>query len=287
RAVRPYAYPASVVPALLGAAIARAEGHPPEIFLLILVLAGVVSAHTGGNLVNDYVDFRRGVDRPGTLGGNGVLVEGLMTPRKTLFGAAASFALAAAVAFPLMVLGGLPVAGLALFGFFAAVAYVAPPFGLKYRALGDLNVFLSFGVGITLGSYMIQAGAFSWAPVAAGAVYGLWVVALLHINNTRDMEDDAADGTKTVAGILGQRLARATYAFLVLGSYALAAVLAFAAVIPRGALLCFVTLPLGVALVVRVLPASSGREELAAAVFRTPLYSLFFGLAMTAGVVFL
>ena len=284
RAARPYAYPASVVPVLLGAALAFADGISVSLWRLALTLVGVVAAHTGGNLMNDYFDFTKGFDRAGTLGGSGVLVSGLMTPRGVLAGAIISFAAAAAAGLPLVVAAGWPVALLAFFGLASGVGYVAPPFGFKYRALGDVIVLLAFGVGITLGSYFVQALRFSWAPVAAGAAYGLWVVALLHCNNMRDMADDAADGTRTVAGLLGNLGARVAYAAVVLGSYALVALFAASGALPRGALLCFITLPLGAALVARVSPSYSDRETLAAAVPRTAQYSLFFGLAMTAGV---
>lgn len=286
RAFRPHASPASIVPALVGAALAWQAGYAISWGALLLTLVGVVAAQTGGNLLNDVVDHAKGVDRPGTLGGAGVLVEGLLRPRQVLVGAIVAFALAAAAGLPLLLRGGWPIAALAGFGCLAAVGYVAPPLGFKYRAMGDVVVFAAFGIGIALGSYLVQAGAFAWAPVAAGAAYGLWVVALLHCNNIRDLDDDAADGTRTVAGMLGPRGARWMYAVLVLGAYALVAVFAAAGVLPRGALLCFLTLPLGMTLVVRVLPASSTRAVLAEAWPRTAQYSLFFGLAMVAGIVF-
>lgn len=287
RAVRPYAYPASVVPCFLGASVASSQGYAVDLWRLALVVVGVIAAHTGGNLVNDYFDFTKGVDRPGTLGGNGVLVEKLMTPRRILAGAAVAFAVAASCGLVLLSCVGWPAAALALFGFFAAVGYVAPPFGLKYRALGDMNVFLAFGVGITLGSYFVQTGRLAWAPLSAGAAYGLWVVALLHCNNIRDMADDAADDTKTMAGIMGPRVARAAYAAVVLGSYALVAIFAFAGVLPRGALLCFLTLPMGASLALRVAGAGGDEACLARAVPQTAQYSLFFGAAMIAGILLL
>ena len=285
RAFRPHAYPASVVPALVGAALAWQAGYAISWGALLLTIIGVAAAQTGGNLLNDVVDFAKGVDRPGTLGGAGILVEGLLRPRQVLVGAIAAFVVAAAAGVPLVLSGGWPIAALAVFGALAAVGYVAPPLGLKYRAMGDATVLAVFGIGITLGSYLVQTGTFAWAPVAAGAAYGLWVVALLHCNNIRDLADDAADGTRTVAGMLGPRGARRMYAALVLGAYALVALFAAAGVLPRGVLLCFLTLPLGMTLVVRVLPASSTRAALAEAWPRTAQYALYFGLAMVAGIV--
>lgn len=284
RAVRPYAYPASIVPVFLGTAIAWSEGVAIDVVAFVLVLVGVVAAHTGGNLINDYEDFRRGVDRPGTLGGNGLLVSGEMTPARTLAGAAVALSVALCCGVLLALQGGWMIWVLMGAGALAAIGYGMPPFGFKYRALGDVTVFFAFGVGVTLGSYFAQVHAFSWVPVAAAVPYGLWVVALLHCNNIRDMADDAADRTRTLAGALGPRGARIAYAVIVLGSYATVAAFSAAGVLPRGALLVFATLPMGMALAVRISAAPPASEALAAAVPRTAQFSLFFGVALIAGI---
>jgi 1,4-dihydroxy-2-naphthoate octaprenyltransferase len=285
RAVRPFAYPASVVPALLGISLAWSEGAVFRFGLALLILLGALAAHTGANLMNDYVDFKRGVDRPGTLGGSGVLVEGLLRPRAILSASIIFFAIAFAIAVPLCIRVGLPLVLLVLAGFVAGTGYVLPPFSLKYRAMGDMTVFFAFGIGITLGSYMVLAREFSWVPVLCAIPIGLLVAAILHANNMRDVADDRAISIKTLAGQLGLSRSRILYAAIVFGSYGLVLFLSLARIVNPGALIAVLTLPIAWRLVFRVwralLPA---REVLAHAVEQTAKLNLAFGLAMIVGI---
>lgn len=285
RAVRPFAYPASVVPALLGIALAWSAGASLRLGFALLTLLGAVAAHTGSNLLSDYFDFRRGQDRPGTLGGSGLLVDGSLSPGQAVAGACAAFALAALAAIPLCFAVGPPLVGLILAGFLLGAGYSLPPFGLKYRALGDLAVFLAFGVGITLGAYAVQTGAWSWAPVAAAVPPGMLVAAILHANHLRDADDDRAVGTRTVANLIGVRASRWLYAIYVLGAYAVLAVLLFLRHVPYGAAMALATFPLGLSRVLEVWRATPpARGALVAADAKTAQLNLIFGLAMVAGI---
>lgn len=281
RAVRPYAYPASIVPALLGTALAWSEGIKVRLDLALLTLIGVIAAHTAGNLINDYEDFRRGIDRPGTLGGNGLLVSGEMTLSQTLVGAFVALAVALICGVPLIIHAGWPIAALMIAGALAAMGYGFSPFGFKYRALGDFTVFMAFGVGITLGSYMVQSLTFSWKALAISIPYALWVVAILHANNTRDLGDDRDSSFKTLAGHLGDRLARRFYTTILIVAYALPVAFVIAGIAPAGVLLVFLSAPLAVRLVRMV--ASYDPAFLSAAVPQTAQFSLPFGLLLTVG----
>ena len=286
RAVRPFAYPASVVPALLGMVLAWSGGAAIRIDLALAILLGALAAHTGANLMNDYIDFRRGVDRPGTLGGSGVLVEGLLPPRAILVASIIFFAIAFAIALPLCIRVGLPLILLVIAGFVAGAGYVLPPFSLKYRALGDMTVFFAFGMGITLGSYMVLSLEFSWVPVLSAVPIGLLVAAILHANNMRDIADDRAISVKTLAGLLGLGRSRIVYAAIVFGSYALVVLLSLTRIVNPGALAAILTLPIAWRLVARVWRASlPAHDVLDYAVEQTAKLDLFFGLAMMAGIV--
>ena len=286
RAVRPFAYPASGVPALLGMVLAWSGGAAIRIDLALAILLGALTANTGANLMNDHIDFRRGVDRRGTLGGSGVLVEGLLPPRAILRASIIFFAVAFAIAVPLCIRVGLPLILLVIAGFVAGAGYVLPPFSFKYRALGDLTVFFACGVGITLGSYMVLSLDFSWVPVLGAIPIGLLIAAILHANNMRDIADDRAIAIKTLAGLLGLGRSRILYVAIVFGSYALVVAFSLAGVINYGALAAVVTMPIAWRLVARVwrapLPA---HEVLDYAVEQTAKLNLVFGLAMMAGIV--
>ena len=230
RATRAYSTPASLVPVLLGTALAArgyANGghgafHAPA---FVLVLLGAVLAHFGANVINDYFDFVNGVDtRPEH--GSGVLTGGLMTKPQTL-------------GFGLALLGGAAVCGLLLLRHHAAVviplaliglgcAVLYPAFLKKY-ALGDFLIILAFGVGLTLGAYGVQINSLSthqWLLVALYAVpVSLLVDGILHANNLRDAPDDRAAHVFTLATLLSpkgglvvlQVLLFGPLAFIVLG----------------------------------------------------------------------
>lgn len=285
RAVRPFAYPASVVPAILGAVVAWSDGIAINYGLAALALIGAVAAHTGANLMNDYVDFRKGVDRPGTQGGSGVLPEGILTPSAILFASVIFFAVAGSMAIPLCALVGWPLAVLIALGFVAGAGYVLPPFGFKYRAMGDLIVFAAFGIGITLGSYMVQSRAFSLSAIPYAIPIGLIVAAILHANNMRDVADDRAVSVRTLAVLLGFSASRIFYVAMVLGSYLLLLLFFLAGIVNPGALGALATFPLAARITSQVWRSSPGCKAIAAAVEQTAQLNLIFGVAMTGGIV--
>jgi 1,4-dihydroxy-2-naphthoate polyprenyltransferase len=201
--VRAYAYPASIVPILLGGVYARHEtgwllpGH------LLLALAAGMLYHTGCNLLNDYYDYRYGVDRPGAFGGNGLLVSGMMTPRQIALGAWASLAVGSLIGFYFVCRYGLPVLVIGIAGFLGAVFYTATPYGLKYHALGEPLVFLRMGVGMVLGGFATQGAGVSARACAASLPVAFLVAAILQANDTRDIAGDRESGVTTLSVILG------------------------------------------------------------------------------------
>ena len=222
QATRAYSAPASVVPVLLGTALAcrgYAEGGHGHFAWLafVLVLLGAVLAHFGANVLNDYFDFVNGVDTKPEHG-SGVLTQSLMTKPQTL-------------GFGLSLLGGAAVCGLlllrnrasvvvplALVGLGCAVLY---PAFLKRYALGDFLIILAFGIGLTLGAYGVQTGLLltrQWLLIALYAVpVSLLVDGILHANNLRDAPDDRAAHVLTLATLLSPRLGLALLQVLLFG----------------------------------------------------------------------
>ncbi len=285
RAVRPYAYPASIMPALLGTVLAWAQGYPFHLDRALLVLVGVIAAHTGGNLINDYEDVRRGVDRPGTQGGNGLLVTGQMTMRETLVGAGVALTIAFACGVPLIIAVGWPIAALMILGALAAFGYGFPPLSLKYRALGDVTVFFTFGIGITLGAYLVQAEAFSWTAIVAAIPLGLFVAAILIMNNLRDIEDDRAAGVTTFEGRLGLRAGAHFFILILSAAYVMTVMAVIGGSLPWGSLAMLGTIPLAIALVLQARAARVvGPSALTGAPEETAKLMFLFGLLLVLGV---
>ncbi len=210
QATRAYSAPASIVPVLLGTALAArgyangGHGHF-NLSAFVLVLVGAILAHFGANVLNDYFDFVNGVDTKPEHG-SGILTQNLMTPSQAL-------------GFGLTLLGGAAVCGLlllrnhasvvvplALIGLGCAVLY---PAFLKRYALGDFLIILAFGLGLTLGAYGVQNALTppQWFSIALYAVpVSLLVDGILHANNLRDAPDDRAARVLTLATLLPPRL---------------------------------------------------------------------------------
>ncbi|MDQ6626256.1 MAG: prenyltransferase [Verrucomicrobiota bacterium] len=210
RATRAYSLPASIVPVTLGTALA-ARGYAGlggghfDAATFGVTLLGAMLAHVGANVINDYFDFIKGVDtRPEH--GSGVLTRGEMTPPQTLTFAAVLFALAGACAVILLRRNASVVLPLAALGLACAVIY---PAFLKRYGLGDILIIVAFGLGLTLGSYGVQAGSMTLRQWLLVSVYSvpvcLLVDAILHANNLRDAPDDRAAHVRTLATALGPK----------------------------------------------------------------------------------
>ena len=187
RAVRPFSFPVSLIPPILGAIIAVLENPGLQLhwFRLFLTLIGCMTAHAGANLLSDYFDYKARVDREGTFGSSGLLVEKIMHPGQILRGACIALFIALTIGIYLVFVtpNGTFLLWLMLIGGVLGVFYTAEPIALKYRAMGDIAVFISFGSAMVLGAYYIQAHHFSWAPVLYALPIALLVDAILHSNN--------------------------------------------------------------------------------------------------------
>ncbi|MFA6435437.1 MAG: prenyltransferase [Elusimicrobiales bacterium] len=270
--LRAYSWPASAVPVILGSVIAYNSGtFSPADFILTLLAA--LSVHSGANLANTYFDFRNGVDKP-AFSDDRALVDGLISPAAALRLAAALFAAAAAVGVYLSFrhrLPLLPVLGAA--GFLLAWFYTADGIGYKYKALGDLGIFLAFGPFIVAGTALIQTGRLLPGAVWASVPVGLLITAILHANNMRDMDSDLGSGIKTLAGLLGPERSKMFYLALLFAPYAFALSLGLWPAV-------FTALSVPFAL---KLAAMSARGDYAPLVGGTAGFVAVFGLLFSAG----
>ena len=287
RAIRPYSFPASVVPVSAGgAAAALAGAFSPPIFLLTLL--GCLALQAGSNLVNEYYDWRQGADHEGSLGPAHVIHLGWLSPRAVWWAAVASLALGSVIGFGLVAHAGWPILALGAAGVVLAWGYTAPPVKLAYRGLGELAVFIAFGPLMVLGSYLVHrppSGAPSLATaLAASLPIGLLVAAILLANNVRDLDDDHRLGKRTLATLLGHTWARREFDLLVGGAYLGVLAVVLAGYLPWPALLAFASLPW--AWRVRQLVARNlDPKVLTPAVKLTAAVHLRFGLLLALGMV--
>ena len=293
-AVRAYSFPASVIPIIYGSIIAVLfnPGLKFNYFHFALALIGSVAIHITTNLINDIYDFKKGIDKEDRdigipHGGSQVLSMGLVSKNFMKVTALVTTFISVAIGVYLYTQAGIWIVYLSIFGLLSAVYYTASPFALKYKALGDIQVFLSFGTGMTLGSYIVQTHEFSWIPVILSIPFGLLIDAILHSNNIRDLNFDGKFGVKTLPILIGERLSFYFYYFLILGAYTSIIIFVILKLLPWFALLNLITFPSALKLLkmLKNYPQDTmARYELGTKHnVMTAQFNIQFGLALTIG----
>jgi 1,4-dihydroxy-2-naphthoate octaprenyltransferase len=216
-AARPWALPASTMPVIFGTSMAYVIGRAPLApFRFLLALAAMMILHSAANMLSDVFDSGRGLDTDVTPV-SGAIVRGWLSAKAVAAGSAVLFALGiglglwlvAITGTVLLVIGGV---GVAIGAFYSL---------LKYHALGDLAVFLNFGILGGLGAWTVQTRQFSWIPAIWTVPMAMLVVAILHANNWRDTISDTERRVATFASILKDRGSLVYYGFLLFGSMAI------------------------------------------------------------------
>ena len=283
RATRPFSFTASIIPILVGGACALLlGGFSPLAFLVCL--AGGVALQAGTNLTNDYYDYLLGADHSGSLGPSRVIQEGWLSPRSVLLGGIIFFVLGGAAGFLLVSMAGWPILLLGLIGVPLAYGYTAPPLKLAYRGLGELNVFVLMGPLMVAGGFLVHRAAGLGVALTASVPIGCLVAAILHANNVRDLDDDRALGKKTLATIVGPRLAKLELAALIGGAYAALGAAVYWRILPKPALLAFLTLPTALQIGKTVVTAQTPLE-IAPSVRQSAKLHAQFGVLLAAGIV--
>lgn len=241
-AIRPRTLPASAAGIVMGTALAWADRS----FHALPALAALCVAlllQMGSNVANDVYDFERGADTPGRQGPQRVTQAGWLTPAQMKRGLYAIFAVAAFIGLYLVLLRGPALALVGLAAIAAAVAYTGGPFPLAYYGLGDLFVFIFFGLVSVAGSYYVQTGSISAAALRMSIAVGLIITDILVVNNLRDLENDRAAGKRTMAVRIGEPGTRAQYVVFMVLAYALVLLWIWMGVIPATSLLVWLSLP--------------------------------------------
>lgn len=253
QAARPFSFTVSVLPPILGGIIAKMEnpGMKLDWLFFALALIGCIIAHAGANMIGDYFDFKKKVDREGTFGSSGVLISNLIEPKKVFIGSMVAYVIASGIGIYLAasIPNGWYLILIIIAGAVLGLFYAAEPFSFKYHALGDLAVFISFGPAMTLGAYFVQAHHFSWTPVLYAIPVAFLVDAVLHSNNLRDIKNDSVVNIKTLAIIIGEKNSKLMYYGLVLSAYISVIVLIIANGLPAVSLITLLSLPLALKLI--------------------------------------
>ncbi len=242
RAVRPFAYPASIIPVILGTMLALNDGYF-NVLLFVLTMAGGVLLHTGTNLINDYYDYTNGIDTVDSYGSSGVLPASLMEPKKILGGGVIALGLFLPIAIYLFAVRGPVLLILGAVGLIGGYSYTAGPVAYKYRGLGVPLVFLLMGPLMVGGTYFVQTGSFNLLVLFASLPVGCLVGAILHANEYRDIDHDSLHGIINPSILLGRKKSRFLYYLLVGSAYLIVVAMAVSGYLSVWALLTLLTVP--------------------------------------------
>ena len=299
-AARPQTLPATAAPVAVGTGLAVGHGVADP-FAAAAAFLGAALIQIGTNFANDYYDAVKGADTEEREGFTRVTQSGLIAPEAVKRATYLTFAAAVLVGTTLVYVGGLPILIVGLLSVAAGFAYTGGPYPLGYHGLGDLFVFVFFGVVAVTGTYYVQAAATLAAPfplsippgtlppvaVAASLPVAALSTNILVVNNVRDMETDAETGKRTLAVRLGYRWSRVQYVALLALAYLVPPALWLAG--PASPVVCLplVTLPLAVS-VARTVGGHTSGEKLNPALERTgkllAAHALLFGVGLALGV---
>jgi 1,4-dihydroxy-2-naphthoate octaprenyltransferase len=258
-AARPRTLPAAIAPVLVGTAVAieqHGDLRRPGAFVAALI--GSIFIQIGTNLANDYSDAKRGADTVDRLGPVRVTAAGLVAPRSVLTATWLAFAVAVAAGIYLATVAGWIIIVVGVASIAAGVLYTGGPRPYGYAGLGELFVFLFFGLVAVNGSYYVQLERLDWLPFGLSIAVGFLATAILVVNNVRDIDTDRRAGKRTLAVRLGRDGARRLYVALVLGAYLALVITLLANGGPWWALLALLSAPLALRPTSAVLTRTDG-----------------------------
>jgi 1,4-dihydroxy-2-naphthoate octaprenyltransferase len=246
QAARPRTLSAAVVPVLLGGAIAADLGALNPTVVICALLCAVL-LQIAANFANDYFDWRQGADTHERLGPVRVTQAGLASPHAVIKATAWTLVMAAGCGVYLIAQGGYPILIIGLVAMLTAIAYTMTPFKLAYRGLGEVCAFAFFGPIAVLGTLQAQLVAITPLTLGLSCPVGLWVAAIMLVNNLRDHHSDADCGKRTLVVRFGVRFGRLLYGTLITSGFAIPCALVAAGLLDAKALLVLVAIPLTIA----------------------------------------
>ena len=235
----------SLLPALLGGAIAAYVHGSVNVPAFILATFGIVMAHSAADFVDDYFDFKKG-----NLGNkvqqfhDSPLIDGKVTVNQVLVAILICLLAAFAAGLYLLINIGMPVLVMTLIGLFIVLFYTSPPFKLNYRGLGETMLFLAFGPLIVVGVYYVLMRDFAVAPLIVSLVPGIFTMNVGLVSNTFDHNDDIKSGKRTIPVRFGQAAAVRLLAIDSIVAYAAIVVGVVLALLPIWTLAVLLTIPL-------------------------------------------
>ncbi|MEN8237836.1 MAG: 1,4-dihydroxy-2-naphthoate polyprenyltransferase [Actinomycetota bacterium] len=283
-AARPATLLASVAPVLIGTASAWRDG----VFALlpfIVVLIAALAIQIGVNFANDLADAARGADTEARIGPQRAVASGVITASDMRRGMIISFAVAATGGIYLIWYAGWPILVIGVVSIIAALGYTNGPIPYGYYGLGEVFVFIFFGLVATAGTRYVFSPSVPAAVWAGSVVMGLLAAAILEANNIRDIDTDVVAGKRTLAVVLGRQRARKLYAATVISAFVTIIFGVSRGFPPPMAMISLVAAPLSIPLIQTVFRETAG-PPLIGVLKGTAQVQLFTGLLLSLGIVF-
>ncbi len=277
-AARPKTLVAGLVPVLVGSAAAAHVGTA-SFTVFISALLGALLIQIGTNYVNDAADFLRGADNSSRIGPPRMAQLGLITPKQLYWGAFLCFAFATVFGVLLTVHAGWPILAIGFFSILAAIAYTAGPVPLAYYGLGDLFVLIFFGWVAVCGTFFAHGNHLSLETYILGSAVGFHAMALIAVNNIRDIITDIEAGKRTIAVRIGEKNSKIYILFLLAAPYVLMGWL-LAGSSDRALLIVFISAPVALIAGKKIAKASSPEHYLSALPI-VALVQLAFGILLS------
>jgi 1,4-dihydroxy-2-naphthoate octaprenyltransferase len=281
-AARPRTLPAAIAPVLVGTSLAIRYGtfHP---IAFVAALLGAVLIQIGTNLSNDYSDARRGADTDERIGPVRVTAGGLVPPRQVLIATYLTFGAAVLCGAYLIAVAGWALLAVGAASILAGVLYTGGPRPYGYEGLGEVFVFLFFGLVAVTGSYFVQRRGLPWQAFVLAVPVGLLISAILVVNNARDIDTDRRAGKRTLAVRLGRERTRVLFVAMIAVAFVTSWVPWFAGALSPWLFVTAAAAPLAIGVIQTVRTHADG-PSLNAALARTAKLALVFCLLLCAGV---
>ncbi len=258
---RPWGYALSIMPAALAVAYVFFENSvtPLDVNWWYGILAVIASPilQAGGNMMSDYYDYKNNVDRKETYGSSRMLVNKQFEPREVYWFSISMMVIGNIIGIYLLLNTSWHLLWIGLAGIIGSYFY----FFMKYRALGDLNIFIIYGQLISLGTYLVMTNALSWKMLLVAAAPGFLIVNVLHANNTRDIKHDSVAKIKTAAMHLGIKGSIIYYTVFTYGAYLLIGLCVVFGIQHWATLIIFISFPMALKLIKQMRTADKEKPE--------------------------
>ena len=281
-ASRPKTMTAAIAPVLLGSALAYYESAFDIItFLFILVSACLIQL--GTNFTNDLFDYIKGTDNNDRLGPKRAMQAGLISTSEMKKAIFIVFSLSICFGFYLALLGGWVIVGIGLVSILFAILYTGGPYPLAYNGLGDVFVFIFFGLIAVSGTYYLYTDYFSINSFIIGSSAGCLATAILVVNNLRDVDNDKECGKNTLAVYCGKKFTQFEYLLLMIIAYIIPIYISIYLGNKASIYIVYFTLPISIRLIIDVFYKNNSmlNETLEATAKLLLLYSLLFSFGLT------